>query len=214
MGTLVYSDKSTYIGSFVAGQRSGYGVQTDPSGVERAGVWENDQFQGDRKTNNLTQDSGPTFVAEPLAPKLTVQTPKIDPVTAALNAALMAGSNAPAKANDLFSGEAISFDADPSIRSMHLAIAECWNLGALSSAALSTTVVVEMELTIAGKPVPNSIKLLGFDGGDDVAVARAFETALRAIQVCGAQGFDLPRDKYESWRRVELIFNPEKMRLR
>jgi len=71
-----------------------------------------------------------------------------------------------------------------------------------------------MELTIAGKPVPNSIKLLGFDGGDDVAVARAFETALRAIQVCGAQGFDLPRDKYESWRRVELIFNPEKMRLR
>ena len=214
LGTLVYSDKSTYIGSFVAGQRSGYGVQTDPSGVERAGVWENDQFQGDRKTNNLTQDSGPTFVAEPLAPKLTVQTPKIDPVTAALNAALIAGSNAPAKANDLLSGDSMPFDAETIARGMQLAIAECWNLGALSSAALSTTIVVEMELTQDGKPVFDSIQLRGYEGGNAVSAERAFETARFAIQVCGAQGFALPKDRYESWRRVELIFNPEKMRLR
>ena len=81
-------------------------------------------------------------------------------------------------------------------------------------AALSTIVVVEMELTLDGKPVPNSIKMLGFEGGDDMSAERAFETALRAIQGCGAQGFELPKDQFATWRRVELTFNPEKMRVR
>jgi hypothetical protein len=72
-------------------------------------------------------------------------------------------------------------------------------------------VVVEMELTLDGKPVANSIKMLGFEGGNDTSAERVFETALRAIRGCGAQGFDLPKDKYESWRRVELTFNPKKM---
>ena len=100
------------------------------------------------------------------------------------------------------------------VRGMQLAIEECWNLGTLSSAALSTTVVVEMELTLDGKPVPNSIKMLAYSGGDDIRAELAFETVLRAIQECGADGFELPKDQFETWRRVKLIFNPEKMRVR
>ena len=130
-------------------------------------------------------------------------------MTAALNAALMAGDATPVATEAATAPLAEQF-----IRGMQLAIAECWNLGALSSAALSTIVVVEMELTLDGKPVPNSIKMLSFEGGDDMSAERAFETALRAIQGCGAQGFELPKDQFATWRRVELTFNPEKMRVR
>ena len=31
--------------------------------------------------------------------------------------------------------------------------------------------------------------------------------ARRAILRCGAQGFPLPDDKYETWRELELIFD-------
>ena len=145
----------------------------------------------------------------PETPDPEPEEPQIDPVTAALNAALMAGDEAPAGPEAAAAPLAEQF-----IRGMQLAIAECWNLGALSSAALSTIVVVEMELTRDGKPVANSIKMLGFKGGDEISAERAFETALRAIQGCSAQGFELPKDQFATWRRVELTFNPEKMRVR
>ena len=100
------------------------------------------------------------------------------------------------------------------IRGMQVAISPCWNLGASSSAALFTTVVVGMELTIEGKPLANSIYLVGYDGGDADSAQRAFETAQRAIKECGAQGFELPVDQYAAWQNVEITFNPEKMRVR
>ena len=127
----------------------------------------------------------------------------------ALNAALMAGDDTPAGPE-----AATAPSAEQSIRSMQRAVAECWNIGAMSSAALSTIVVVEMELTRDGKPVANSIKMLGFEGGDETSAERAFETALRAILKCGTQGFELPKNQFETWRRVELTFNPDKMRVR
>ena len=97
---------------------------------------------------------------------------------------------------------------------MQLAISPCWNLGASSSAALSTTVVIGMELSIEGKPLASSIYLVGYEGGDDASAQRAFETAQRAINDCGAKGFELPADKYAAWKKVEITFNPEKMRVR
>lgn len=134
--------------------------------------------------------------------------PKTDPVSAALDAALdevlKTRNQEPVLAEPL---------AEHYVRGMQLAIAECWNLYALSSGS-STIVVVEMELTLDGKPVPNSIKMLGFEGGNEISAERAFETALRAIQECGAMGFELPKDQYATWRRIELTFNPEKMRVR
>ncbi|MEM9438259.1 MAG: energy transducer TonB, partial [Pseudomonadota bacterium] len=38
--------------------------------------------------------------------------------------------------------------------------------------------------------------------------------ARRAIIRCGATGFDLPREKYDQWRQIEMTFNPEEMRTR
>jgi hypothetical protein len=90
---------------------------------------------------------------------------------------------------------------------MRDAIAECWIVSPFSSASSPSSVLVEMELTLDGKPVANSIKMLGFEGGDDVSAERVFGTALRAIQRCGARGFELPEDQYDTWRRMELTFN-------
>jgi len=128
-------------------------------------------------------------------------------VIAAALKAMVAGDEAPAEPEAPVAPLAKQF-----IRGMQLAIKECWNLGALNTA--SPTVVVEMELTLDGKPVPNSIKMLGFEGGDEIFVEPAFESAKRAIQSCGAQGFELPKDQFATWRRVELTFNPDKMRVR
>ena len=139
--------------------------------------------------------------------------PRSRPKNLVIDAALTAALTATLNASDLERDKEAPL-AEQFTRDMQLAIAECWNLGTLSSAALSTIVVVEMELTLDGKPVANSIKMLGFEGGDDITAEQAFESAKRAIQKAGAQGFELPKDQYATWRRVELTFNPEKMRVR
>ena len=146
-------------------------------------------------------------------PKQTEQT--IDPLAAALNEALTGSTNeSESEASTESQKTVIEALAPGTIRGMQLAISPCWNLGASSSAALSTTVVVGMELSIEGKPLASSIYLVGFEGGDDASAQRAFETAQRAINDCGAKGFELPADKYSAWKKVEITFNPERMRVR
>ena len=134
---------------------------------------------------------------------------QITPLAAALAEALSGTTSEPET-----QGTATEALAPQVIRGMQLAISPCWNLGASSSAVLFTTVVVGMELTIDGKPLINSIYLVGYEGGDDDSAQRAFETAQRAIKECGAQGFELPTEQYSAWRNVEITFNPEKMRVR
>ena len=146
-------------------------------------------------------------------PKQTEQT--IDPLAAALNEALTGSTNeSESEASTESQKSVIEALAPGTIRGMQLAISPCWNLGASSSAALSTTVVVGMELSIEGKPLASSIYLVGYEGGDDASAQRAFETAQRAINDCGAKGFELPADKYSAWKKVEITFNPERMRVR
>jgi hypothetical protein len=153
--------------------------------------------------------SAPRPVAEtPIDPPEPTSVP-IDPLAAALAEALSGTTSEPET-----QGTTTEALAPQVIRGMQLAISPCWNLGASSSAALFTTVVVGMELTIDGKPLTNSIYLVGYDGGDDDSAQRAFETAQRAIKECGAQGFELPTEQYSAWRNVEITFNPEKMRVR
>ncbi|MFT7254284.1 MAG: hypothetical protein ACI81Q_001706, partial [Paracoccaceae bacterium] len=59
-----------------------------------------------------------------------------------------------------------------------------------------------------------SIRMIGSEGGSDAAARQAFEAARRAIIRCGASGYNLPSDKYDQWRDIEMTFNPEGMRLR
>jgi hypothetical protein len=65
-----------------------------------------------------------------------------------------------------------------------------------------------------GKPNSGSIRMLSASGGGDTAAKQAFEAARRAIIRCGASGFNLPVEKYDSWRDIEMTFNPERMRIK
>jgi V8-like Glu-specific endopeptidase len=198
-GKAVYSNGLTYDGNFKSSLLHGQGVLTSKTGYRYEGAWVNGAFHG---LGTLVYSDKSRYTGSFVAGERSGYGVLTDPAGAELAGVWV---------SDQFQGDAMPYNAELPTRGMQLAIAECWNLGALSAAALSTIVVVEMELTLDGKPVANSIKMLGFEGGNDTSAERVFETALRAIRGCGAQGFDLPKDKYESWRRVELTFNPKKM---
>jgi hypothetical protein len=93
-------------------------------------------------------------------------------------------------------------------------VKQCWNVGALSSDALRTTVTLSVEMRPDGHPIIGSIKLVDSAGGTGAAVDQAFEAGKRAIVRCGSDGFPLPSDKYAQWKTIEIDFNPEKMRMK
>ena len=97
---------------------------------------------------------------------------------------------------------------------MRLAVGACWNLGALSSDAMATVVVVGFDMGRDGKPAAGSIELLSHRGGTPAGAQQAFQAARRAILRCGVNGYDLPDEKYDHWKRIEITFNPEDMRWR
>ncbi|MDF1856539.1 energy transducer TonB [Pseudooceanicola sp.] len=97
---------------------------------------------------------------------------------------------------------------------LRVAVSTCWNTGSLSSDALRVTVVVSVAMAEDGRPQSGSIRMLSSSGGSDAAARQAFEAARRAIIRCGTRGYELPREKYEQWRDIEMTFNPEKMRIK
>lgn len=97
---------------------------------------------------------------------------------------------------------------------LRVAVQRCWNVGSLSSAALATTVAVGFSMERDGRPDVGSIRLIGSEGGSDVAVRQAFEAARRAIIRCGASGFDLPEEKYELRQEIRMTFDPEDMSIK
>lgn len=97
---------------------------------------------------------------------------------------------------------------------LRVSIKKCWNLGALSSEAMRTTVTVFVALAQDGTPDLASLKLLGSEGGSAASADKMFEVARRAIARCGKAGFPLPPEKYESWKELELVFDPDGMRVR
>src|SRR6056297_8826 len=97
---------------------------------------------------------------------------------------------------------------------LRVSVQRCWNVGSLSSEALRTTVVVGVQMAETGKPEIGSIRMLSASGGGDAAAKQAFEAARRAIIRCGNDGFNLPVEKYDHWRDIEMTFNPEKMRIK
>jgi hypothetical protein len=95
-----------------------------------------------------------------------------------------------------------------------VAVKQCWNVGALSTDALRTVVTVGVSMGPDGKPDGGSIRMLGSEGGDETAAQQAFEAGRRAILRCAGDGYALPPEKYEQWREVEIVFNPDKMRMK
>lgn len=95
-----------------------------------------------------------------------------------------------------------------------LAVKACWNVGALSTEALGTIVTVGVSMDQGGMPIQNSIRMIGYEGGDEAAARQAYEAGRRAIIRCARNGYPLPPEKYAQWQEVEIVFNPEKMRMK
>ena len=132
----------------------------------------------------------------------------IDAAVAAASGATATEVSAPATAP---SGPPMTAGEKDGLR---VAVQACWNVGSLSSEALLVTVTVSVELGQDGKPDAGSMKMTEYEGGSDGAARQAYEAARRAVIRCGANGFKLPPEKYDQWRSLELVFNPERMRIK
>jgi hypothetical protein len=79
---------------------------------------------------------------------------------------------------------------------------------------MSTTVTIAVSMGEDGRPDAGSIRLIDAQGGSDAGAQSAFDAARRAILRCARDGYPLPRDKFDQWRELELVFDPSGMRLR
>lgn len=97
---------------------------------------------------------------------------------------------------------------------LRVAVSQCWNTGSMSTEAQRTVITVGVAMNQDGTPQTGTIKLLGSSGGSAASADQAFQTARRAIIRCGARGFQLPVEKFEQWRNIEMTFDPEQMRFK
>lgn len=164
----------------------------------------------------VRSEAPPVETAAPTPAPTPTPTPapdtNADAVAAALAEALATEDPAP-------SGGASNAPVGPPMTSgerdaMRVAVQQCWNVGSLSSDALNTTVVVFVSVAQNGVPDAGSIRMVSSTGGSEAGARGAFEAARRAIIRCGARGFPLPAEKYDQWREMELVFNPDGMRMR
>ncbi len=95
------------------------------------------------------------------------------------------------------------------VEGLRVAVANCWNVGTLSTEAQDTSVVVSVAMNQDGTPRRDTIAMASFSGGSESAARRVFETARRAIIRCGTDGFPLPVEKYGQWQNIEMTFKPE-----
>ena len=129
---------------------------------------------------------------------------------AAIDAAV-AGANGGDGSNDGPKGPPMT---GGEIDGLRVAIKNCWNLGTLSSAAMQVKVTVRVDVGQDRKPQTASIRMTGFEGGAEATANQVFEAARRAIIRCSKDGLPLPPDKYDTWKDLELVFDPSGMRLR
>ncbi len=93
------------------------------------------------------------------------------------------------------------------------AISRKWNLGAASTEALSSTIVLRVSFAPDGKPT--NFELLESSGPSQTGVDKLYETARRAVNRAHADGgLPLPPDKYDTWRVLDLVFDANGMRAR
>lgn len=163
-----------------------------------------------RPQRTAAQEDAPAEPApsEPTPQAQTDQTPSPSDraVEAALAEALGAGATDPAPGP---TGPPLTGGERDALR---VAVQSCWNVD-VGSAASRVTVVVGVELDRDGR-VMGEVRRISAEGGDGRAQDTAFQAARRAVLRCQRDGYDLPVEKYDHWRNLELVFNPEGMRLR
>lgn len=92
-----------------------------------------------------------------------------------------------------------------------LAVQECWNVPYGVRDAGNLVVVLSVELTPEGE-LADSPRLLEPAGSPQGLIKQAYEAGSRALFRCAP--YKLPREKYEQWKTLEVVFNPQKMVLR
>ena len=95
---------------------------------------------------------------------------------------------------------------DADLDRLATAIARCWNVSNLSTAAAQARIALTLRIGPDKRPVSGSI-LLARSDVDAAATRQAFEAARRAILRCGANGLPLPDGKEATWGQLELIFD-------
>jgi hypothetical protein len=93
------------------------------------------------------------------------------------------------------------------------AIARKWNLGASSTDATSSMVVIRVSFSPDG--APTSFELIDQSGPSDAGIRTLYQTAERAVRRAHQDGgLPLPPDKYDTWRVLEMVFDASGLRAR
>jgi hypothetical protein len=163
------------------------------------------------RTAETPETEAPAAEAEAAAE--AAPTPEEDSIADAVAAAVSEADAEPAGNNGTVENAGPPM-TDGEKDALRVAVQACWNVGSLSSDALLTTVTLGLTVAQDGIPDVASIEMIGFEGGTEASARQAYEAARRAIIRCGAKGFQLPPDKYEQWRNIEMEFNPERMRIK
>jgi len=174
----------------------------------------------------LGMASSPRPKSKPSRPA-PVETPAAEPATAAAEATndtdadAIAAAVAAAAAEEETApagGSAAPAPSGPPLNAgeigdVQAAIGSKWSLGAVSTDTMRTTIVVRVRFSPAG--MPEDIQLIESDGPSQAATDTAFSAARSAIiRAAREGGIPFPPGKYETWKVVDFVFDPNGMRFR
>lgn len=94
----------------------------------------------------------------------------------------------------------------------HIFDNQCWNVPAGAKGAEGLRVTVHVRLTAEGRIIgsPQIRENARMNVPGEEFFRTAAESAMRAVLKCAPYDF-LPKDKYDIWRDIEIIFDPEFM---
>lgn len=90
-------------------------------------------------------------------------------------------------------------------------VQQCWNVPVAIQNASELKVTLRVSLDPDGH-LKSSPELIDPVNSGLVGVQHAYEAGRRALIRC--QPFKLPAEKYETWKEIEIVFNPQKMVLK
>lgn len=93
---------------------------------------------------------------------------------------------------------------------LRLAVQRCWNLPAGLREAQELKVTLAAELTATGDVIDGSIRLVAPNPAPDARYQSAYDAGRRALIRCAPYD-SLPPAKFDQWRSIEVVFNPEGM---
>ena len=134
--------------------------------------------------------------SQPAQPK-TAQEPEEDPIEAALREVLQATSKP-----EVPQGPKLT---DEEIKGLQHDVGQCWIIDE-GSPVSDVKLTVAMSMKPDGKVEVGSLRMIGGEGGSDKIIKTAFQVVRRAILRCQKTGYDLPKEKYDRWREIEITF--------